>query len=62
MKQTKKQRKAHNRNWSKGLLTGMVKNLNNIKQLDGLSLSEQMKILSCKKIINDMLTNWKPTL
>lgn len=61
-KQTKKQKKAFARNWSKGIIIGVIKNFNTVKQSEGLSFKEQMKIIKCKKILEEIIKDWKPSL
>ena len=60
--QSPKQKKALARNWCKGLITCNIKHLDQAITSKGLSFSEQMKVLKCKRIFEDMLKEWEPML
>lgn len=57
-----KQKIANERNWSKGIIVGTIKHINKMKQSKGLSFAEQMKLLKCKKLFEELLSDWKPTI
>jgi hypothetical protein len=56
------QNKSLCRNWSKGILVGALKNFAKIRSLKSLSMAEQLKLIKAKKLLEEILTDWKPTL
>jgi hypothetical protein len=56
------QNKALCRNWSKGIIVGTLKNFVKIRSLKSLSGLEQIKLIKAKKLLEEILTDWKPTL
>ncbi len=60
--QSQAQQKASKRNWCKGLVTCQLKHCRQLKESKGLSFAEQMKVLQCKKILEEMLMEWEPVL
>ena len=61
-KMTDQQQKALQRNWHKGMITSSIKHFNDMKGSDRLTLKEKMAILRCKTTLEDLLSNWKPTI
>jgi hypothetical protein len=56
------QNKSLCRNWSKGIIVGTLKNFVKIRSLKSLSMAEQLKLIKAKKLLEEILTDWKPTL
>ncbi len=56
------QNKSLCRNWSKGIIVGTLKNFAKIRSLKSLSIAEQIKLANAKKLLEEILTDWKPTL
>ena len=56
------QTKASKRNWHKGIISSMVSHANNMKKSRSLTFAEQMKVLKCKTILEELLEDWKPTI
>ena len=61
-KMTKNQRKALRRNWSKGIITGSKNNFTKIRKSKIVSFSEQLMLLQCEKLMQEILDNWKSTI
>jgi len=59
---TAPQKKALKRNWCKGLITCNIKHIEQITENKSLSFPEQMKILKCKRIFEELLKEWEPVL
>lgn len=59
---TPAQKKALKRNWSKGIITSMLKHTNQMKNSKALTFAEQMKLLKCKVVFEEILDDWKPTI
>ena len=60
------QNKALCRNWSKGILVGTLTHFAKMQNLNklhkALSMTEQLKLIKAKKLLEEILTDWKPTL
>ncbi|MDA3808344.1 MAG: hypothetical protein PF440_10605 [Thiomicrorhabdus sp.] len=56
------QNKSLCRNWSKGIIVGTLKNFAKIRSLKSLSMAEQLKLIKAKKLLEETLADWKPTL
>jgi hypothetical protein len=56
------QNKALQRNWSKGIIVGTLKNFTKMREFKAMSIREQLKLANAKKLLEEILTDWKPTL
>ena len=61
-KLTQAQKDASERNWRKGTLKGMLSHTIRMKNSKMLTFAEQMKILKCRSILEEVLEDWKPTI
>jgi len=59
---TKAQKLARKRNWSKGLIMCTISQIESMKKTKSCSFAEQMKILKCKRMLEEIIKDWKPVL
>ena len=60
--QTESQAKASGRNWSKGVIKGMIAHAERMKNSKSLTFKERVKVTQCKIILEAVMKNWKPTI
>jgi len=59
---TKKQNQASKRNWYKGLIACMYSHANTMAHSRRLTNKENAQLLKCRKLLKEVLDNWKSTL